>query len=333
MRILVTGGAGFIGGNFIHYMRAAHPAHRIVCLDKLTYAGNLSTLAGALGQENFRFVRGDIADAACVDALFAEEKFDAVVNFAAESHVDRSIARPHLFLVTNILGTQTLLDAVNRHGVGRFHQISTDEVYGDLPLGRPDLRFTEQSALRPSSPYAASKASADLLALAYCRTYGTPVTISRSSNNYGRYQHPEKLIPHMIACARAGRPLPVYGDGQNVRDWLSAEDHCRAVDLILQRGRVGEVYNVGGGCEVANIDVVKRILHELGKPESLISFVEDRKGHDRRYAVDFSKLREELGWQPQVEFARGLSETIRWYLENDRWSEGFAGGGAAGDRA
>lgn len=326
MKILVTGGAGFIGGNFVHYMLSAHADYRIVCLDKLTYAGNLSTLDGVLKNPNFCFVKGDIADKEVVDGLFAKEKFDIVVNFAAESHVDRSIENPQLFLVTNILGTQTLLGAAKKYGVKRFHQVSTDEVYGDLPLDRPDLMFTEHTPLHTSSPYSASKASADLLVQAYYRTYGMPVTISRCSNNYGPYHFPEKLIPLMITRALADESLPVYGDGKNVRDWLYVEDHCRAIDLIIHNGKVGEVYNVGGHNEMANIDIVKLILKELGKPESLIKYVADRKGHDRRYAIDPTKIHRELGWLPETKFADGIKKTVRWYLENRQWWEEIVSG-------
>lgn len=326
MKILVTGGAGFIGSNFIYHMLGKYPDCRIVCLDKLTYAGNLRTLFGALKDGRFRFVRGDIADGDFVYRLFGDERFDAVVNFAAESHVDRSIVNARPFLVTNIIGTQVLLDACNRYGVGRFHQISTDEVYGDLPIERGDLRFTENSPLRPSSPYAASKASADLLVQAYCRTYGTFATISRCSNNYGPYQFPEKLIPLMITHALAGKSLPVYGDGKNVRDWLHVSDHCRAIDAILRGGRSGEVYNVGGRCELPNTEVVKRILGLLNKPENLIEFVADRKGHDRRYATDCSKTESELGWKAETDFSVGLEQTVRWYLDNRSWWEEILSG-------
>ena len=322
MKILVTGGAGFIGGNFIHYMLKNHPDCRIVCLDKLTYAGNLSTLAGALNNVNFTFVRGDIADSDFVCGLFARESFDAVVNFAAESHVDRSISGAQVFMVSNVVGVQVLLDACNRYGVRRFHQISTDEVYGDLPLGSPSLKFTEESPLRPSSPYAASKAAADLIALASRRTYGTFVTISRSSNNYGPYQHPEKLIPLVITRALAGEKVPVYGDGQNVREWISVFDHCRAVDLVLQNGESGEIYNVGGGVEMANIDLVELILNELGVSRSLIEFVPDRKGHDRRYSIDSNKMAYKFGWRPQTNFLEGIKRTVRWYKNNRDWCRG-----------
>ena len=326
MTIIVTGGAGFIGANFIFYMMEHHPEDRIVCLDKLTYAGNLSTLAPVMGKENFRFVRADICDREAVHALFEEERPDIVVNFAAESHVDRSIEDPGVFLRTNILGTQTLMDACRAFGVARYHQVSTDEVYGDLPLDRPDLFFTEQTPIHTSSPYSASKASADLLVLAYHRTYGLPVTISRCSNNYGPYHFPEKLIPLMIANCLADKPLPVYGEGLNVRDWLYVEDHCRAIDLILRCGRVGEVYNIGGHNEMRNIDIVRLICRELGKPESLITYVADRKGHDMRYAIDPAKIHSELGWLPQTKFADGIRKTIAWYLDNREWWETILSG-------
>ena len=319
MTILVTGGAGFIGSNFLYYLMERRPGCRVVCLDKLTYAGNLSTLAGALERPGFTFVQGDICDREAVYGLFEERRPDAVVNFAAESHVDRSIDGPEVFLRTNVLGTAVLMDACRTHGLVRFHQVSTDEVYGDLPLDRPDLLFTEQTPLRASSPYSASKASADLLALAYHRTYGLPVTISRCSNNYGPYQFREKLIPLMISNALHDRPLPVYGSGLNVRDWLYVEDHCRAIDLILRRGRLGEVYNVGGHNEMRNIDIVKLICRELGKPESLITYVEDRKGHDLRYAIDPSKIWQQLGWKSETIFENGMRKTIQWYLDNKSW--------------
>ncbi len=319
MNLLVTGGAGFIGSNFIFYEREHHPEDRIICLDALTYAGNLSTLASVLDKPGFRFVRMDIRDREAVFSLFEEEKFDIVVNFAAESHVDRSIENPGIFLETNILGTANLMDACRKYGVGRFHQVSTDEVYGDLPLDRPDLFFTEETPIHTSSPYSSSKAAADLLALAYYRTFGLPVSVSRCSNNYGPYQFPEKLIPLMIANTLADKPLPVYGTGENVRDWLYVEDHCKAIDLIMRNGRVGEVYNIGGHNEMANINIVKIILKELGKPESLITFVTDRKGHDMRYAIDPSKIHAELGWLPETMFADGIKKTIRWYLDNKEW--------------
>ena len=321
MTVLVTGGAGFIGANFIFYMLDRRPEDRVVCLDKLTYAGNPDTLTPAMDHPRFRFVRGDICDRAAVSALFEEERPDFVVNFAAESHVDRSIEDPEVFLRTNILGTASLMDACRKYGVERFHQVSTDEVYGDLPLDRPDLLFTEETPLHTSSPYSSSKAAADLLVLSYHRTYGLPVTVSRCSNNYGPYQFPEKLIPLMISSALRDQPLPVYGQGRNVRDWLYVEDHCKAIDLILRQGRTGEVYNVGGHNEMRNIDIVRLICRELGKPESLITYVEDRKGHDLRYAVDPEKIRRELGWAPETAFQDGIKQTIRWYLDNRGWWE------------
>ena len=326
MKILITGGAGFIGSNFIYFERANHPQDKLVCVDKLTYAGDLETLEPVLPDKNFRFVRADIADRAAMDALFAEERPDAVVNFAAESHVDRSIETPAVFMETNAMGTQVLLDACRKFGVGRFHQVSTDEVYGDLPLDRPDLFFTEKTPLHASSPYSASKAAADLLCGAYARTYGLPVTISRCSNNYGPYQFPEKLIPLMIANALADKPLPVYGEGLNVRDWLYVEDHCAAIDLILRKGEAGTVYNVGGHNERRNIDIVRIILAELGKPESLIRHVADRKGHDRRYAIDPAFIHEKLGWLPATKFEDGIRKTIRWYLDNRTWWENILSG-------
>ena len=318
MIIIVTGGAGFIGSNFIFYLLKEHPEDRVVCLDKLTYAGNLSTLEPVMENPNFRFVKADICDREAVYALFEEDHPDVVVNFAAESHVDRSIENPEVFLRTNIEGTAVLMDACRKYGIQRYHQVSTDEVYGDLPLDRPDLFFTEETPIHTSSPYSSSKAGADLLVLAYHRTYGLPVTISRCSNNYGPYHFPEKLIPLMIINALHDKSLPVYGEGINVRDWLYVEDHCRAIDLIVRKGTVGEVYNVGGHNEMRNIDIVKLICKELGKPESLIEHVEDRKGHDRRYAIDASRLREELGWKPEVPFAEGLRETIRWYADRTK---------------
>ena len=326
MTILVTGGAGFIGANFIFYWLEAHPEDRVVCLDKLTYAGNLSTLASVLERPGFRFVKADICDREAVRCLFAEEHPDTVVNFAAESHVDRSIEDPEVFLRTNILGTAALLDACREFGGVRFHQVSTDEVYGDLPLDRPELLFTEETPLHASSPYSASKASADLLVSAYHRTYGLPVTVSRCSNNYGPYQFPEKLIPLMIANALRDKPLPVYGAGRNVRDWLYVEDHCRAIDAILRGGKIGEVYNIGGNHEMENIALVRRICKELGKPESLITYVADRKGHDLRYAIDSGKLRRELGWKPETRFDEGIRKTVRWYLENREWWESIVSG-------
>jgi dTDP-glucose 4,6-dehydratase len=314
MKILVTGGAGFIGTNFIRYLFAHHPEDEIICLDKLTYAGKYENIAPFIHQPNFFFEKTDICDREAVFSVFKKYNPDAVVHFAAESHVDRSLAEPDLFLKTNILGTGVMLDAVNHFGTKRFHQISTDEVYGDLPLERKDLLFSENSPLKPSSPYSVSKTSADLLVLSYFRTFGTPVTISRCSNNYGPYQFPEKLIPLMITNAKNDRPLPVYGDGLNVRDWIYVDDHCKAVDRILRNGTCGEIYNVGGNCEISNIDLVRMILKILGKPESLITFVPDRKGHDRRYAICSEKLRKELGWIPETAFSEGLQKTITWYL-------------------
>lgn len=319
MTLMVTGGAGFIGSNFLFMMAEHHPQLRLVCLDKLTYAGNLQTIKPLLGLERFRFVRADIGDGAAVASLLEEEKPDAVINFAAETHVDRSIDGPGAFVQTNIVGTSVLLEACRQAGVRRFHQVSTDEVYGDLPLDRPDLLFTEDSPLHASSPYAASKAAADLLALSYGRTYGMHVTVSRCSNNYGPYQFPEKLIPRMILRALADQPLPVFGEGLNVRDWLDVADHCRALALVLFHGAPGEVYNVGGHNERRNIDLVRAICCALGKPETLIAHVADRQGHDRRYAIDPSKIERQLGWRPQTAFEDGLNKTIRWYVENRAW--------------
>jgi dTDP-glucose 4,6-dehydratase len=319
MTIIVTGGAGFIGSNFIFHMLSAHPDYRIICLDKLTYAGNLSTLQPVMDNPNFRFVKLDICDRDGVYGLFEEEHPDAVINFAAESHVDRSIEDPSIFLHTNIIGTSVLMDACRRYGNTRYHQVSTDEVYGDLPLDRPDLFFTETTPIHTSSPYSSSKAGADLLVQAYHRTYGLPTTISRCSNNYGPYHFPEKLIPLMIINCLHNKPLPVYGQGLNVRDWLYVEDHCKAIDLVLQNGRIGEVYNIGGHNEMKNIDIVKLIVHELGKSEDLITYVTDRKGHDLRYAIDPTKIHNELGWLPETKFADGIKKTIRWYLDNEAW--------------
>lgn len=326
MTIIVTGGAGFIGSNFIYYEQAAHPEDKLVCIDKLTYAGNLETLSEAMKNPNFRFIKADICDRTTMTGLFEEEKPDIVVNFAAESHVDRSIEDPGIFLQTNIIGTQVLMDAARKVGVKRYHQVSTDEVYGDLPLDRPDLLFTEETPLKTSSPYSSSKAAADLLVNAYHRTYGLPTTISRCSNNYGPYQFPEKLIPLMIANALADKPLPVYGEGLNVRDWLYVEDHCRAIDLIIRQGKEGEIYNIGGHNEMRNIDIVKMICKELGKSETLIKHVTDRKGHDMRYAINPDKIHRELGWLPEIKFADGIKKTIRWYLENKIWWERIVSG-------
>lgn len=326
MKIFVTGGAGFIGSNFIFFMEKTHPEHELVCLDKLTYAGNLATLAPMMEKPNFKFIRGDIADRETVFDIFETEEPDVVVNFAAESHVDRSIEEPGIFLQTNVMGTQVLLDACRKYGTQRYHQVSTDEVYGDLPLDRPDLFFTEQTPLHTSSPYSASKASADLLCNAYQRTYGLPITISRCSNNYGPYQFPEKLIPLMIANALADKPLPVYGEGLNVRDWLYVEDHCAAIALILEKGTVGQVYNIGGHNEKRNIDIVKLICKVLDKPESLITYVTDRKGHDMRYAIDPTFIHSELGWLPETNFEDGIQKTIQWYLDNRAWWEEIISG-------
>lgn len=319
MKILVTGGAGFIGSNFVHYMVGKYPEDSIVNLDLLTYAGNLESLTELENEPNYRFVRGDIADRPFIMELFEKERFDIVVNFAAETHVDRSIVDPGVFVRTNVMGTQVLLDAAKEYGVKRYHQVSTDEVYGDLPLERKDLFFTEETPIHTSSPYSASKAGADLLVLAYYRTFGLPVTISRCSNNYGAYQFPEKMIPLMLTRAFKDEPLPVYGKGENVRDWLHVLDHCMAIDLILKNGRIGEVYNIGGHNEKTNLEVVRIILKTLDKPESLIRFVADRKGHDLRYAIDPTKIETELGWKPQYTFETGIRQTIEWYLTHRDW--------------
>lgn len=319
MKVVVTGGAGFIGSNFIYYWLHKHPADKIICFDALTYAGNMENLAAAMDEPNFIFCQGDIADREAVNKLFQQEQPDMLVNFAAESHVDRSIVQPDIFLRTNIMGTGVLLDACRKYGIVRYHQVSTDEVYGDLPLDRPELFFTESTPLNPSSPYSASKAAADFLVQAYHRTYGLPVTISRCSNNYGPYHFPEKLIPLMIINALSDKRLPVYGTGENVRDWLYVQDHCAAIDAILHGKGVGEVYNIGGHNEMSNIKVVQLILHKLGKPESLLEFVADRQGHDRRYAIDPAKIQAELGWQPATSFAQGLELTVQWYLEHKEW--------------
>ena len=319
MKIIVTGGAGFIGANFVYYELREHPEDRIICYDALTYAGNLATLDAAQKNPQFSFVRGDIADRAAAYALFEREQPDIVVNFAAESHVDRSIENPEIFLQTNVIGTSVLLDACRKYGIKRYHQVSTDEVYGDLPLDRPDLLFTEETPLHASSPYSSSKASADLIVQAYARTYGVPVTISRCSNNYGAYQFPEKLIPLMMIRAMQGEKLPVYGDGLNVRDWLHVDDHCSAIDAIMRRGAEGEVYNVGGHNERSNIEVVRTILKALGKGEEQIAYVTDRKGHDRRYAIDPTKIGRTLGWQPTTKFDDGIQATIAWYQAHEPW--------------
>ena len=326
MKIIVTGGAGFIGGNFVHYMVNKYPEDMIINLDLLTYAGNLETLKPVENAPNYKFVKGDIADRAFIFKLFEEEKPDVVINFAAESHVDRSITDPESFVRTNVMGTTTLLDACRKYGIKRYHQVSTDEVYGDLPLDREDLFFTEATPLNPSSPYSSSKASADLIALAYHRTYGLPVTVSRCSNNYGPYHFPEKLIPLIISRALNDEELPVYGKGENVRDWLYVTDHCKAIDLVVRKGKVGEVYNIGGHNERTNLEVVKTILKALNKPESLIKFVTDRPGHDRRYAIDPTKIETELGWKPEYTFDTGIVKTIDWYLNNKEWWEHIISG-------
>ena len=326
MKIIVTGGAGFIGSNFIYYELDNYPEDEIICLDKLTYAGNLETLEIALKNPKFKFVKGDIADRKFVYDLFEKEKPDIIVNFAAESHVDRSIENPEIFLQTNVIGTSVLMDACRKYGIKRYHQVSTDEVYGDLPLDRPDLFFTETTPLHTSSPYSASKASADLLVQAYHRTYKLPTTISRCSNNYGPYHFPEKLIPLMIANALNDKKLPVYGKGENVRDWLYVEDHCSAIDLIIRKGKIGEVYNIGGHNERTNLEVVKTIIKELGKSEDLIEFVTDRPGHDRRYAIDPTKIHNELGWLPATKFNDGIKKTIDWYLTHKSWWEKIISG-------
>ncbi|MDD6429010.1 dTDP-glucose 4,6-dehydratase [Candidatus Weimeria sp. HCP3S3_B5] len=326
MKILVTGGAGFIGSNFIFYELKNHPEDTILCVDSLTYAGNLSTLEPVMKNDHFRFFRTDIRDREAIYQIFLQEKPDIVVNFAAESHVDRSIENPTIFLETNIIGTSVLMDACRKFGIKRYHQVSTDEVYGDLPLDRPDLFFHEDTPIHTSSPYSTSKASADLLVMAYHRTYSLPVTLSRCSNNYGPYQFPEKLIPLMIANALSDKPLPVYGEGRNVRDWLYVEDHCKAIDLIIRKASDGEIYNIGGHNEMANIDIVKLICDYLGKPYSLIEHVEDRKGHDQRYAIDPTKIHDDLGWLPETAFADGIKKTIQWYLDHKSWWEDIISG-------
>ena len=334
MTIIVTGGAGFIGSNFVFHMLNKYPDYRIVCLDCLTYAGNLSTLEPVMDNPNFRFVKESITDRDAVYKLFEEEHPDMVVNFAAESHVDRSIENPQVFLDTNIIGTSVLMDACRKYGIKRYHQVSTDEVYGDLPLDRPDLFFHEDTPIHTSSPYSSSKAAADLLVLAYHRTYGLPVTISRCSNNYGPYHFPEKLIPLMIANALNDKPLPVYGTGENVRDWLFVEDHARAIDVIFHDGKIAETYNIGGFNEWKNIDIIKLVINTvdrlLGRKEGedmdLINYVTDRLGHDARYAIDSTKLQKELGWEPSLQFEEGIEKTVRWYLDNQEWMENVTSG-------
>lgn len=325
-KVLVTGGAGFIGGNFVQYMLNKYNDYKIICVDVLTYAGNMETLEPVMSNQNFKFIKADISDREAIFKIFEAEQPNIVVNFAAESHVDRSIDNPGLFLQTNIIGTGVLLDASREYGVERYHQVSTDEVYGDLPLDRTDLFFTEDTPIHTSSPYSASKASADLLVQSYYRTFKLPVTISRCSNNYGPYHFPEKLIPLMIANALNDKPLPVYGKGENVRDWLYVEDHCSAIDLVIHKGRIGEVYNIGGHNERTNLEVVKTILKELNKPESLIKYVTDRPGHDMRYAIDPTKIKTELDWEPTTLFDEGIRETIKWYLENRNWWENIISG-------
>jgi dTDP-glucose 4,6-dehydratase len=326
MKILITGGAGFIGANFIFLQLKHYPDNQLVCVDKLTYAGNLATLGSVLNQPNLTFYKADIANRQEMDDIFAKEKPDVVVNFAAESHVDRSIHNPEIFLITNILGTQVLLNMARKYQVKRYHQVSTDEVYGDLPLDRKDLFFTESTPIHTSSPYSASKASSDLLVQAYHRTYKLPVTISRCSNNYGPYHFPEKLIPLVISRAMKHESIPVYGKGENVRDWLYVEDHCEAIDLIIRKGKVGEVYNIGGHNEKTNLEVVKLILRHLGKPETLIAYVTDRAGHDLRYAIDPSKIAKELGWTPKTKFDDGIKLTIDWYVKNQAWTQSVLSG-------
>ena len=326
MKILITGGAGFIGGNFVHFMLNKYPDYDIINLDLLTYAGNLETLKDIQDKPNYKVYKGDIANRKFIFDLFEKEQFDIVVNFAAESHVDRSITNPSIFVQTNVLGTQTLLDAAKEYNVKRYHQISTDEVYGDLPLDRKDLFFTEETPLHTSSPYSSSKASADLFVLAYHRTYGLPVTISRCSNNYGPYHFPEKLIPLIISRGLNDKSVPVYGKGENVRDWLHVEDHCSAIDLIIHKGKVGEIYNIGGHNERTNLEVVKTVLNQMNKPETLIDYVTDRPGHDRRYAINPEKIEKELGWKPNYSFDTGIKQTIEWYLNNREWWEHIING-------
>ena len=316
MNLLVTGGAGFIGSNFIRYILDTYPEYRVINLDKLTYAGNLENLTGIDKDPRYAFEKGDICEKSRVQLCVVRYDIDMIVHFAAESHVDRSILGASEFVQTNVVGTNVLLEVVKELKLKRFLQVSTDEVYGSL--GSAGL-FTEETSLHPNSPYSASKASADMLALAYHHTFGLPIVVTRCSNNYGPYQFPEKLIPLMIANALNDKPLPVYGDGMNVRDWLHVKDHCSAIDTVLHQGRIGEVYNVGGNNEKPNIEIVKLILKNLGKSESLITYVEDRLGHDRRYAIDSGKIQKELGWKPAYTFERGIGETIQWYVDNKQW--------------
>ena len=324
--ILITGGAGFIGSHVVRLFVTKYPEYHIINLDKLTYAGNLANLADIEQQSNYTFVKADICDFEKILELFRQYCIDGVIHLAAESHVDRSIENPEIFLRSNVIGTSVLLDACRKYGIKRYHQVSTDEVYGDLPLDRTDLFFTEETPIHTSSPYSASKAAADLLVQAYGRTYHLPITISRCSNNYGPYHFPEKLIPLMIANCLNDKPLPVYGKGENVRDWLYVEDHCRAIDMIIHKGEVGEVYNIGGHNERTNLEVVKTILKALNKPESLIKFVTDRPGHDRRYAIDPTKIETELGWKPKYNFDTGIQQTIQWYLDNQEWWKNILSG-------
>lgn len=326
MKFLITGGAGFIGSNYIHYVVNKYPGDYFVCLDALTYAGNYNNIKMLEGKNNFKFVKGDITDRKFIDKLFSKENFDTVINFAAESHVDNSIKNPGIFLTTNIIGTQVLMDASLKYNVKRYHQVSTDEVYGDLPLDRPDLLFTEDTPIHTSSPYSSSKAGADLLVGAYHRTFGLPTTISRCSNNYGPYQFPEKLIPVVISKALRNEKIPVYGTGENVRDWIHVHDHNIGVDMIVRNGKIGEVYNLGGHSERTNLIIVKTILKQLGKSEDLIEFVEDRKGHDLRYAIDSTKVQKELGWDRTYTFEDGIKETIDWYLNNTDWIDNILSG-------
>ncbi len=326
MKFLITGGAGFIGSNYLHYVTDKYPKDKFVCLDALTYAGNYNNIKDLENKNNYKFVKGDITDRDFVDKLFEKEKFDVVINFAAESHVDNSIKNPGLFLNTNIIGTQVLMDASRKYNIKRYHQISTDEVYGDLPLDRPDLLFTEDTPIHTSSPYSTSKASADLLVMAYYRTYKLPVTISRCSNNYGPYQFPEKLIPVVISKALHDENIPVYGKGENVRDWIHVRDHNIGVDMIVRNGKVGEVYNLGGHSEKTNLEVVKTILKQMGKSEDLITFVTDRPGHDLRYAIDSSKVEDSLGWHTTYNFDEGIKDTVDWYLNNEEWIKNIESG-------
>ena len=326
MKFLVTGGAGFIGSNYLHYVVNKYPKDKFICIDALTYAGNYNNIKELEKKKNFKFVKGDIRDKDLIEKLFEKEKFDIVANFAAESHVDNSIKNPNLFADTNVLGTMTLMNACVKYGIKRYHQVSTDEVYGDLPLDKPDLKFNEATPIHTSSPYSASKAGADLQVLAYARTYKLPITISRCSNNYGAYQFPEKLIPVVISKALNKENIPVYGTGENVRDWIHVHDHNIGVDLIIRKGKDGEIYNLGGHSERTNLEVVKTILKQLGKPESLITFVKDRPGHDLRYAIDSTKVEKELGWTRTYTFEDGIKETIDWYINNNEWIENIKSG-------